>query len=176
MAYWAGTQIIAALAIGIIMPVTLQTALTPLPESDVAVATATWAFMRGFGTIWGAAVPFAVFNSKVNLLVVELLQANQAASRELLNGGAYTVAAGGSLYSSLRLGENPALEATVRSIYVDSLKLCWQVGLAFAILGFILTFFAKELPMRTTLETEFGIADESEKKDNSEEEKQNTSN
>ncbi len=46
----------------------------------------------------------------------------------------------------------------------------------FAILGFILTFFAKELPMRITLETEFGIVDESEKKDNSEEEKQNTFN
>ncbi|KAK8091308.1 MFS general substrate transporter [Apiospora phragmitis] len=61
--YWAGVQIIGALAIGIVMPVTLPTVLTPLPESDVAVGTATWAFMRSFGTIWGAAIPLATLNS-----------------------------------------------------------------------------------------------------------------
>jgi EmrB/QacA subfamily drug resistance transporter len=171
-AYWAGAQIIGALAIGIITPVTLQTALTPLPETDVAVATATWAFMRGFGTIWGAAIPLAVFNSKVASLVTERLQDNQAASELLSNGGAYTLAAGGSLYASLRLDDNPTLQAAIKGLYVDSLKLCWQVGLAFAILGFILTFLAKEISMRTELETEFGIANVSKSKDIDKAEKQ----
>ncbi|KAK9769997.1 putative Efflux pump FUS6 [Seiridium cardinale] len=162
--YWAGIQIIGALAIGIITPVTLPTILTPLPESDVAVATATWAFMRGFGTIWGAAIPLAVFNSKADSLIASRLQDNESARALLSNGGAYTLAAGGKIYSALNLDQNPALQATVKGIYVDSLKLCWQVGLAFALLGFLLSFLAKELPMRTELETEFGLTEGAERK------------
>lgn len=155
--YWAGIQIIGALAIGIIIPVTLPTILTPLPESDVAVATATWAFMRGFGTIWGVAIPLAIFNSKVDSLVVTRLPDNWEVRTELSNGGAYTLAASGFLYPELGLDGDANLEATVKSIYVDSLKLCWQVGLGFSLLGFLLTFVAKELHMRTELETEFGL-------------------
>ncbi|KAK8013169.1 major facilitator superfamily protein [Apiospora marii] len=158
--YWAGIQIIGALAIGIVTPVTLPTILTPLPESDVAIGTATWAFMRGFGTIWGAAIPLAVFNSHANSLVDVRLAGHDHARALLANGGAYTLAAGGSLYSALGcLGEDDAgLEGVVKSIYVDSLRLCWQVGLAFALVGFLLTFVVEEVPMRTELETEFGIA------------------
>ncbi|TVY16904.1 Efflux pump FUS6 [Lachnellula arida] len=173
--YWAGIQVIGALAIGIITPVTLPTILTPLAESDVAVATATWAFMRGFGTIWGAAIPLAVFNSRSNSLVAAHLHDNETARTLLANGGAYTLAAGGSLYSVLGLDDNPSLEATVKGIYINSLKLCWQVGLAFALLGFLLTFLVKELSMRTELETEFGLGKESEKKSDGEAERQSTS-
>ncbi|KAI1419260.1 putative multidrug resistance protein fnx1 [Xylaria sp. FL1777] len=162
--YWVGIQILAAVAIGIITPVTLQTILTPLAESDVAVATATWAFMRGFGTIWGAAIPLAVFNSKADELVAARLPDNESVRNLLANGGAYTLSAGGSLYSALDLNNNPALAAIVKGIYADSLRLCWQVGLAFALFGFLLTFLAKELPMRTELETEFGLAEDSKNK------------
>ncbi|KAI0966353.1 putative multidrug resistance protein fnx1 [Xylaria arbuscula] len=159
--YWVGIQILAAVAIGIITPVTLQTILTPLAESDVAVGTATWAFIRGFGTIWGAAIPLAVFNSKADELVATRLADNESVRKLLENGGAYTLSAGGSLYSTLDLNHNPTLAATVKGIYADSLRLCWQVGLAFALFGFLLTFLAKELPMRTELETEFGLVEES---------------
>lgn len=164
--YWAGIQIIGAVGIGLITPVTLPTILTPLPESDVAVGTATWAFMRGFGTLWGAAIPLAVFNSRADSLVAARLHDNENATALLANGGAYTLAAGGSLYSVLDLDNNPSLEATVKGIYVDSLKLSWQVGLTFALLGFLLTCIVKELPMRTELETEFGLVEETEKKSN----------
>ncbi|KAK3987149.1 efflux pump FUS6 [Cladorrhinum sp. PSN332] len=162
--YWAGAQIIGAVAIGIVTPVTLPALLTPLPESDVAVATATWAFMRGFGTIWGAAIPLAVFTSRANSLVSARLPDNETARALLVNGGAYTLAAGGSIYSALGLDNNPDLEEVVKGIYVDSLKLCWQVGIGFALFGFLLTFLAKELPMRTELETEFGLAEGKEEK------------
>lgn len=164
--YWAGIQIIGALAIGIITPVTLPTILTPLSESDVAVGTATWAFMRGFGTIWGAAIPLATFNSRANALVNTRLSDNNRVRELLANGGAYTLAAGGSLYPTLELDKNPDLEATVKGIYVDSLKLCWQVALAFALFGFLLTFLVKEIPMRTDLETEYGMMENSNESKN----------
>lgn len=165
--YWVGVQIIGAAAMGIIIPVTLPTILTPLPESDVAVATATWAFMRGFGTIWGAAVPLAIFNSRVNTLVDDRLAGADAIKKLLRNGGAYTLAAGGSLRSKLgKLGGQADLMRTVRGIYVDGLKLSWQVGLGFAVLGLAMTLVARELHMRTDLETEFGL-EESEESDKS---------
>lgn len=155
--YWAGVQILGAAGIGLVMTATLPTILAPLPESDVAVATATWAFMRGFGTIWGAAVPLAIFNSRVNQLVDARI--TDAALREMLsNGGAYALASGGRVHSV-----DPGDRASLVGIYVDSLKLCWQVGLAFAFLGILIALVAKEVPMRTELETEFGLAKESEK-------------
>ncbi|KAK8022409.1 hypothetical protein PG993_013176 [Apiospora rasikravindrae] len=118
----SGMQIIAALVIGLVTPVTLPTVLTPLPEPDVAVGTATWAFMRGFGTIWGAAITLAVFNSKANWHLRRL-----------------------------------------------------SIGLGFALFGFLLTFLVKELPMRTELETKFGMNEKpTESKDKAEPEANNT--
>ncbi|KAI1154904.1 putative multidrug resistance protein fnx1 [Nemania diffusa] len=162
--HWVGIQILAAVGAGLITPVTLPTILTPLAESDVAVGTATWAFMRGFGTIWGAAIPLAIFNSKADQLVTVRLKDDEMARAALGNGGAYTLAAGGSLDSALGLDKNPALAAIVKGIYVDSLKLCWQVALAFALFGFLLTFLVKELHMRSELETEFGLTEQSPEK------------
>lgn len=154
-AYWAGVQILGGVGMGLITTVTLPTILAPLAEADVAVATATWAFMRGFGTIWGAAIPLAVFNTRVNDLASSRLA--DEGTRELLsNGGAYALAAGGVGYSLI----DESLRDTVKGIYVDSLQLCWQVGLAFAFLGLLIALVAKEIPMRTELETEFGLADE----------------
>ncbi|KAH9905411.1 putative multidrug resistance protein fnx1 [Xylariomycetidae sp. FL2044] len=162
--YWVGIQIIGAVGYGIITPVTLPTILTPLAEADVAVGTATWAFMRWFGTIWGAAIPLAIFNSEADQLVSVRLTDNAAARAALANGGAYTLAAGGSLDTTLGLDDDPALAMIVRGIYVDSLKLAWQVALGFALLGFLLTFVVKELHMRGELETEFGLSDTPPKK------------
>ncbi|VUC28764.1 unnamed protein product [Clonostachys rosea] len=153
--YWAGIQVILAMAIGVGTPITLPTILTPLPEADVAVATATWAFMRGFGTIWGAAIPLAVFNSKVDALVATKLQDNEPLSELLANGGAYALAAGGAIQSLYQ--EDPDAKAVMTSIYVESLKLSWQVGLGFALFGFLFVLPVRELPMRTELETEFGL-------------------
>lgn len=149
--YWVGTQIFGAAGIGIITSVTLPAILAPLPETDVAVATATWAFMRGFGTIWGAAIPLCIFNSRVNQLATSRLS-DPELRMMLYDGGAYALAPAGAVYAPY-----PEFEDAIRGIYVDSLRLCWQVGLGFALLGFLIAFLPKEVPMRTELETEFGL-------------------
>ncbi|KAI1316659.1 putative multidrug resistance protein fnx1 [Xylariaceae sp. FL0255] len=155
--YWVGAQLIGSIGYGIITPVTLPTILTPLGEADVAVGTATWAFMRGFGTIWGAAIPLAIFNSRAQQLAAERLPGNEMVYTALSKGGAYSLAAGGSLYSALNLDDDPAFATVVKGIYDDSLKLSWQVALGFSLLGFLLTFLVRELHMRSELETEFGL-------------------
>ncbi|KAI1490017.1 putative multidrug resistance protein fnx1 [Biscogniauxia mediterranea] len=156
-AYWAGVQCIAAVGIGVLTTTTLPAVQAPLEESDQAVATATWAFVRSFGGVWGVAIPGAVFNTGVDL---RLGQLEDESLRTLLsNGGAYGLASGEFMAS---LDSRPVIKAQVKDIYVQSLQLCWQVGIAFTLAGFVVAFIVKEVPMRTELETKFGL--EGEKK------------
>ncbi|RYO90018.1 hypothetical protein DL762_002913 [Monosporascus cannonballus] len=153
-AYWAGVQCIAAVGAGIMTTTTLPCIQAPLAESDQAVATATWGFVRSFGGVWGVAIPAAVFNSRVNELAATRLT-NERTRGLLSNGGAYALAAGGSVRTVTE--GDPVLMVQVQSIYVDSLALCWYVALGFALLGFVLSAVVKEVTLRTDLVTEFGL-------------------
>ena len=66
---WVGLQILFGTGAGFIFTSTLSAILAALTESEVATATATWAFLRSFGSMWGTAIPSAVFNSRVNQLL-----------------------------------------------------------------------------------------------------------
>ncbi|KAI1416806.1 putative multidrug resistance protein fnx1 [Hypoxylon sp. FL1857] len=164
-AYWAGIQCIGAIGIGLLISTTLPAIQAPLDEADVAVAAGTWGFVRSFGGIWGVAIPSTVFNSRVNQLLGRLDDANM---REMLSdGGAYSLASSNFLAS---LNYDPALKAAVRSIYVDSLQRSWQVGIAFALLGLIIALVTREVPLRTELETQFGLDEGSNGSSSSEKE------
>lgn len=52
-AYWAGAQCIGAAGVGMLVTTTLPVIQAPLIESDQAVATATWGFIRSFGGVMG---------------------------------------------------------------------------------------------------------------------------
>lgn len=119
-AFWAGMQCVGGAAAGILSTTTLPAIQAPFAEADQAISTATWAFVRSFGAIWGVAIPAAVFNSRVNDLVASI---DDASIRNLLsNGGAYALASvGGSAASQ---DWSPELRAHVRNIYVESLKRC----------------------------------------------------
>ncbi|KAF7537306.1 hypothetical protein G7054_g3861 [Neopestalotiopsis clavispora] len=152
-AYWAGSQCIGAAAAGILTTTTLPCIQAPLSEVDQAVATATWGFVRSFGGVWGVAIPAAIFNSQVNSLVKERLQDKELQSL-LSNGGAYALASGGQIGTII---DDPLVNSQVNSIFVDSLRLCWQVGIGFSALGFFISAIVKEVTMRTHLETDFGL-------------------
>ena len=63
------------------------------------------------------------------------------------------------------LADRPALRAQVIGVYQDSLKLTWQVAIGISGLGFILVFLQREVALRTTLETNFGLTQERENRD-----------
>lgn len=46
----------------------------------------------------------------------------------------------------------------------QSLRTIWRVGIAFAGLGFLLTFLEKEVKLRDKLNTEFGIDEKREER------------
>ncbi|KAL4993119.1 MFS general substrate transporter [Aspergillus recurvatus] len=157
---WVGYQILGAAGVGTLLTTTLPALQAPLPEADVAVATATWAFLRSLGGIWGVAIPSAVFNSQVNQLLPSRLRHEPSLQARLADGGAYELATKEFMTS---LNDRPRVKTAVMGVYVDSLRIVWYVGLAFAILGFLVAFVLKEVPMRESLETEFGLQEEKKK-------------
>lgn len=152
--YWVGCQIVAAAGLGTLMSVTLPAIQAPLDESDQAVTTAAWGFVRSFGGIWGVAIPTAVFNSQFNNLLGRISDATLR--DKLRDGGAYSLASKDFMQS---LDSNSTLQNEVLSVYVDSLKLVWQVAVGFSLLGLVFVFIVRGIPLREKLETNFGIED-----------------
>ncbi|KAL9130698.1 MAG: hypothetical protein Q9217_001177 [Psora testacea] len=149
-AVWVIFQIFAAAGSGLVVPALLPAAQAELPESDTATATATWAFVRSFGAIWGISIPAAIFNNQFDNLLYRI---SDAPLRGLLSGGQAYSRASRDFINSFPTG----LRQELIGVYSDSLKLVWQVGIAFSGLSFLLVFLEKEIKLRTTLETEFGL-------------------
>ena len=146
-AYWAASQGMAAAGTGLLMTVTLPAIQAPLAESDQAIATGAWGFVRSFGGIWGVAIPTAAFNSQTNAL---LYRVSDASVRSVLaDGGAYSLATRSFMRG---LNSRPTLKSQVLSVYVDSLQLVWQVGIGFSLLGFVITLIVRGMPLRENLE------------------------
>lgn len=156
-AKWVIFQIIAGVGGGLALTATLPAVQAPLAESDVAVATASWAFVRSFGSIWGAAIPSAVFNSRVDTLLDTI---SDPATREIMKrGGAYQHATADFMSSF-----NGTLKQELVHVYTEGIKESWQVLIAFAVVAVPIALFIREIPLRQELVTEFGL-DDSEKKE-----------
>ncbi|KAA8645746.1 hypothetical protein EYZ11_001255 [Aspergillus tanneri] len=154
---WVVYQVILAIGSGIALIATLPAILASLPESDVATATATWGFLRSFGSIWGVSIPSAIFNTRFTDLVGRI--DDPQLQTMLVDGGAYQLATKSFMQS---LNQTPVVKAQVVSVYVDSLKLVWQVGIAFAAVGVPLCFFVRSLTLRNELNTEYGFEEKKE--------------
>ena len=122
----------------------------PLPESDQAAITAAWSFIRSFGSIWGVAIPAAVFNNRFSQLVVNI---SDPQARSIFGAGdAYQFASSSFLQSFA-----PDVREQVVRVYSESLKRVWQISIVFAGVAFLLVFLEKQIKLRTELETEFGL-------------------
>ncbi|GAB1313477.1 hypothetical protein MFIFM68171_03687 [Madurella fahalii] len=150
--YWVGFQVVAAAGAGMLLTCTLPAVQAPLPETDTAIATATWGFLRSFGGVWGVAIPTSIFNSHVNSLLEAGRVGDGAVADALRDGGAYALASMGFIQL---LPED--LKHQVKTVYVDSLRLVWQVAIGFGLLGFLVALIIKEVKMREDLQTDFGL-------------------
>ncbi|QPC73144.1 hypothetical protein HYE68_003896 [Fusarium pseudograminearum] len=152
---WVGFQILFGFGTGVVFTSTLPPILASLPDSDVATATGAWTFIRNFGSIWGVAIPAAVFNNHVNHAASDI--SDQGVRSLLVNGGAYEHA---TQYFLKTLESSPRLKDEVVQVYLNGLKVVWQVSIAFCLLGFLLCFFVRSLTLRDELNTEFGLQEE----------------
>lgn len=151
-ARWVIFQVICAAGIGLVSTTTLPTVQVELPEKDVGASTATWGFLRSLGSIWGFAIPAAVFNNRFERLSVNIRDANLRLS--LQNGAAYEKASAVLINSLPEPSKSQVIFA-----YTGALKQSWQVSIAFSALAFFITWGLREVEMRKSLETEYGLSE-----------------
>ncbi|KAI8716446.1 hypothetical protein NCS52_00938500 [Fusarium sp. LHS14.1] len=162
---WVGFQLLFGFGTGFVFTSCLPPILASLPDSDVATATGAWTFLRNFGSIWGIAIPAAAFNTRVNSSLDKVSDGSVRAM--LVNGGAYEHATKTFVQA---FNNTPRLKAEIVQVYMDGLKLVWQVSIAFSVLGFVLAFLVKSLTLRDELNTEYGLEEKETTKEKSSEE------
>ncbi|KAL0932247.1 major facilitator superfamily transporter [Colletotrichum truncatum] len=152
LGYSVGFQVLFGFGFGVLFTTFLPALLAGLSDKDVAVATATWIFIRNLGSIWGIAIPAAVFNTRADQMAQVF--PDESLRTLLLKGGAYEHAT--KAFLDL-FRKTPEVYDVIVDLYVKSLKLVWQVAIGFAVLGFLLSFLVQNLELRKTNDTEFGL-------------------
>ncbi|MCJ1333683.1 hypothetical protein MMC10_010383 [Thelotrema lepadinum] len=148
-AEWVIYQLFLAIGIGASFVTILPAIQSTFAESDVAVSSGTFSFIRSFGIVWGTTIPTTIFNSQINANIDQV--SDPAIRAVLANGGAYE-------FASVGIGTlPPTVRSEVVALYTSAIKPVWQVMLAFALLGFIVVLFEKPIELRQELDTEFGI-------------------
>ncbi|KAI1134687.1 MFS general substrate transporter [Hypoxylon sp. FL0543] len=156
VAQWASYQCVAALGGGMLLNSQLPAFQSAVSESDQAAASAAWGFIRSIGWVWGVAIPATIFNNRIGQLLGEI--ADPAAAQMLSNGGAYGSA------SAAQVKQFPApIQVQIRSVYSQALQRVFQVSVAFAGVGFLLSLFEDEIVLRKTLDTEYGLKHENDR-------------
>ncbi|AEO71942.1 uncharacterized protein THITE_2156931 [Thermothielavioides terrestris NRRL 8126] len=158
LALYVVFQMVAAIGSGFVLNTLLPAAQAQLDERHQAATTAAWSFMRSLGSIWGVAIPAAVFDNRFSQVAARTIA--DPAVRALFDGGnrAYENA-----HADFIASFPPPVHDQIVRTYADALRLIWQISIAFSAVNFLIIIFEKEVPLRTELETEFGLEDSSRK-------------
>jgi MFS family permease len=148
---WVGFQIISSAGMALIFTTTLPSTLAPLPESDVAVATAIFSFTRSFGFVWGITIAGIVFNGQIDAHL-SLVQDSEVRGH-LSNGAAYAFVSTGQI--------RQLTDATTRSevieVYVKALRVVWLVTVAVGLLGLFCIPMERHVKLKASHATEYGM-------------------
>ncbi len=132
---------VTGLGIGLVMQVLVVAVQNAVPYSALGVATATSTFFRTIGGAFGVAVLGAVF---ANRLVSQLKAHATAAELKLVSGSNVTA-------NPTQIDRLPASQhAFVVNAFSHSVTSALLVAVPFVVLGFILSWLIKEIPLRTT--------------------------
>ncbi|KAF1837718.1 major facilitator superfamily protein [Decorospora gaudefroyi] len=152
---WVGFQVLESFGAGFGMAALLPALLAPLTDKDTALATATWAFMRSFGVMWGVAIAGTVYTTRAAQLAGAGAISNDAVvAAEFMAGGAYGAAQVDFLDSL-----SAQTRAQVISVQSTALQRSWQVAIAFGGVGLIAAAVMKQVPLRKENDTDFGMVD-----------------
>ncbi|KAH7303063.1 major facilitator superfamily domain-containing protein [Stachybotrys elegans] len=152
---WAFFQLIAAAGTGIAMSTMLPAIMAGLPESDVAVSSAAYSFVRNFGLIWGITIPGIIFGSVVDMNLHRI--SDQGLQDSLRGGAAYAFA---SEANQLQDEYPQDVWDQVNDVYAIALRAVWWFAIGISILSFLAVAGEEGLELRTELDTEFGIDEE----------------
>lgn len=150
MGVWVGLQVVGAMGSGFLISTLLPAFQASTAEEDQAAATSSWAFVRQFGYIWGVAVAGSAFNSYVRHYAALI---DDAAVREqLMSGDAYASA---TRAFAMRFAE--PVRGQIQDVFAQALRKVFLISVAFGGLALLLALFEKDIPLRKTLETDYGM-------------------
>ncbi|KAB5513325.1 major facilitator superfamily-domain-containing protein [Coniochaeta sp. 2T2.1] len=147
---WVLLVFFFAMGCGFVMPSLLPALQADLSDLDTAAATAAITIARSFGFVIGAFVPGIVFNNVFDRFAGRIT--DESTRNLLLNGQAFAHAT-----QTFVLSLTEETRAQVVSAYVEALRYVWYAAIAVAVAGFLVVFVEREIDLRTTLNTEFGI-------------------
>jgi hypothetical protein len=151
---WVCFQVLIAIGTGMVLNTLPPVFQAARPESDQATATATWAFIRSFGYIWGVTIPAAIFNNRLEKSLGCI--SDSTVRRELSGGQAY----GRATHEYISQFQDPTSSQVIGCLKVDALKFTWYISIAFSGMAFLLVLVEKDIPLRTELHTDFGLEDD----------------
>lgn len=130
-------QIVAGVGIGILFAITLPPIQASLPIEELETATATYAFCRSFGAIWGIAITTSVLTESVSRKLGSVPQAAELG----LTGPTVL----GYVENIKHLPE--PIREQVRQMYADGLQKAMYAFMPVVVVGFACCFWIKDLPL-----------------------------
>ncbi|PVI02638.1 hypothetical protein DM02DRAFT_653302 [Periconia macrospinosa] len=143
-------QIFVAIGLGFLITTVLPAIQSSLPESDVAFSTGTHAFLRSYGFIWGFLIPNLIFN--INISDIMKIVGNAEVRPRILNGAAYSQPNSEFFHSLSGWDHEQVLQ-----LYTGAFTHIWYGAIGFALLATLSTLIEKRIPLRTEVNTEYGI-------------------
>ncbi|KAK8062545.1 hypothetical protein PG997_014642 [Apiospora hydei] len=150
-AAWVCLQILPSVGAGMVLDTLLPAFQAGVEEVDSAAAAASWSFVRSFGNIWGVAIPGAVLNIYSSRYASELI-ADTTARVSLQNGDAYSSGTRDFVTSF-----SEPMQSQIIEVFTRALSKVFLIGITFPAIAFLLSFIEREVKLRKTLETEFGL-------------------
>ncbi|KAJ4299027.1 hypothetical protein N0V90_004271 [Kalmusia sp. IMI 367209] len=147
---WLMFQLTVASGSGIVISSMLPAVQVKLPDTTTGQSSGSWAFLRGTGSLFGVAIPGAIFNARFASLLPTISSA--AAQAQLAHGQAYQHAR-----KTFVASFEPAVQAQIVHGFTESLKCVWIVFSVFAGIGFVLACFEKQYKMRKELNSAYGL-------------------
>ncbi len=149
---WVGYMFTSPLGGGLLLNTQLPAFQAPVPEADQAAATGCWNFIKTLGSVWGVAIPAAIFASRVDGLIAGGAISNPVAARMMVNGGAYQ-------YASAKFVRGFPLpdQAEIIAVYRLAIQRVFLIAIAFSGIAWLLCFLEKDIVLRVNLVTEYGL-------------------
>ncbi|CAO1621693.1 unnamed protein product [Parajaminaea phylloscopi] len=146
---WASFQIIASIGLGALYALTLPPVQATLPSSELAHATAAYAFARSFGAVWGVSIFLIAFQIQTG----KELGGIPAAGKMGLTGA--TAIDFVPAIALLPLDLRGPIQAIFHRAFQHGIK----VILPFSALGFLLALFMQHVPLPDFNDSQYGLKD-----------------
>lgn len=138
-------MLLLGLGLGLVMQVLVIAVQNVVDQGDLGAATSAATFFRSIGGSVGVAIFGAIFNNALSGNLAALPAIGTA------TGGVPAAALQADPSQLAQLPES--LRAGYIQAFADALDTVFRYGVPFAVIAFVLTWFLREIPLRTTVGT-----------------------